>query len=194
MDDVPMQHWISFHDEIIGGIRDRLADPVDERERRSAEIALDVIAALVRPWDEHADPTHVTASAILVGVRGVVLHRHKRLGLWLQPGGHVDDGEHPAQAARREAIEETGITSRHLGSTPALIHIDVHPGPRGHTHLDLRYLLWGDDVDPAPATGESPDVAWFAWEEALDLADDGLRGGLLRARRYLEHGAETGVG
>jgi 8-oxo-dGTP pyrophosphatase MutT (NUDIX family) len=28
---------------------------------------------------------------------------------WLTPGGGVEDGEHPRDAARREAIEETGI-------------------------------------------------------------------------------------
>ena len=28
---------------------------------------------------------------------------------WLTPGGGVEDGEHPREAARREALEETGI-------------------------------------------------------------------------------------
>jgi hypothetical protein len=51
--------------------------------------------------------------------------------------------------------------------------VDVHDGGRGHTHLDLRYLLAADG-EPAPAPGESPDVAWFGWDEALALADAGL--------------------
>lgn len=175
--------------EVTAAIRRRLEDPVDDRERQSAQTALDALTRLVRPWDEHADPTHLTASAILVGARGVVLHRHKRLGLWLQPGGHVDTGEHPAVAAGREAREETGIAVRHPRGGPAMIHIDVHPGPRGHTHLDLRYLMWGADVDPAPAPGESPEVAWFDWEAARAIADDGLRGGLETARRWWEAGS-----
>ena len=126
--------------------------PVDERERTSIERFLLEFARLDEPFSEHADATHVTASAIVVGVRGVVLHKHKRLGLWLQPGGHIDPGEAPWQAAVREAQEETGLPVAPLAgpTSPALVHVDVHPGPRGHTHLDLRYLLVADDVEPAP--------------------------------------------
>ncbi len=87
----------------------------------------------------------MTGSAIVVGPRGVVLLRHKRLGLWLQPGGHVDPGETPWQGALREAFEETGLDVRFAGSgdahVPLLVHVDVHDGGRGHTHLDLRYLV-----------------------------------------------------
>ena len=42
---------------------------------------------LDQPLDRSADPTHFTASAVVVGSRGVVLHRHRRLHRWLQPGG-----------------------------------------------------------------------------------------------------------
>ena len=60
------------------------------------------------------------------------------------------------------------------------MHVDVHPGPRGHTHLDLRYHLTAPPVDPAPPTGESPDVAWFSWPQAIAIAEPGLEG-VLRA-------------
>ncbi len=38
---------------------------------------------------------------------------------------------------------------------PELIHVDVHEGGRGHTHLDLRYLIDGGEADPNPPEGES---------------------------------------
>ena len=120
---------------------------------------------------------HVTASALIVGRRGVVLHRHRLLGAWVPPGGHVDAGEQPWQAAVREAREETGL--QHLGlanGSSDLVHVDVHPGPRGHTHLDLRYLLDGDDADPAPPPDESQDVFWFTWAEALRIAEPSMTG------------------
>ena len=78
-------------------------DPVDARERQSIDEFLAVVPGLQAPFDEHADPMHVTASCIVVGDRGVVLHEHKRLGLWLQPGGHVERGETLPEATLREA-------------------------------------------------------------------------------------------
>jgi len=150
--------------------------PVDARERTSITAFVQQLDRLVRPFDERADRVHVTASAIVVGDRGVVLHKHKRLGLWLQPGGHIESGETPWDAARREAAEETGLPVEFAGGVPRLVHVDVHPGPRKHTHLDLRYLLEAPAVAPSPPVGESQEVRWFPWYQAIDLADPGLEG------------------
>lgn len=132
------------------------------------------LVALDDPWSERAQLVHLTGSALVCGPRGVVLHRHKRLGIWLQPGGHVDPGEEVWEAALREAVEETGLPGvRHPDGGPHLVNVDVHAGPRGHVHLDCRYLLLAHDVDPTPAAGESPDVRWFPPAEALAaVADD----------------------
>lgn len=152
--------------------------PVDERERDSIARFLAELDRLAHPFDEHADPVHVTASAIVAGPRGVVLHRHKRMGIWLQPGGHVDAGESPWDTAVREVREETGLRATHLGDVARLVHVDVHAAPRGHTHLDLRYLLDGGGAEPKPPPDESQDVAWFAWDDAIAVADAGLVGAL----------------
>ncbi|MGI8574936.1 MAG: NUDIX hydrolase [Egibacteraceae bacterium] len=149
----------------------------DARTRSSCAFALERLDALEAPFDEDADPVHVTASAIVTGAQGVLLHRHKRLGLWLQPGGHLEPDEEPEDAALREVREETGLVAAHPSGGARLVHLDVHPGPKGHTHLDLRYLLHAEGA-PSPPDGESQDVAWFSWNEALALADDGLRASL----------------
>lgn len=53
---------------------------------------------------------HFTASAnVLHDHERVLLVQHNKLKQWLQPGGHIDPNEDPAQAAQREALEETGI-------------------------------------------------------------------------------------
>jgi 8-oxo-dGTP pyrophosphatase MutT (NUDIX family) len=152
--------------------------PVDAREAESIPRFLAELARLAEPFSEIADPVHVTGSAIVVGPRGVVLHLHKRLGLWLQPGGHIEPGESPWAGAEREAEEETGLAVEHPEGTPLLVHVDVHPGPRGHTHLDLRYLLVSGPAEPRPPLGESQAVAWFDWAEARRITDPGLAGAL----------------
>jgi 8-oxo-dGTP pyrophosphatase MutT (NUDIX family) len=167
-------------DTLVRQVLDAVAArvPVDEREQRSIERVLGVVPALAHPFDEHADPVHITGSAFIVGPRGVVLLRHRRLGIWVQPGGHVDPGETPWDAARREAVEETGLPVHHLAATPELFHVDVHAGGRGHTHLDLRYLFAADDADPAPPAEESQDVGWFSWADAPTVAEPDLGGAL----------------
>src|SRR4029453_6124694 len=70
--------------------------PVDARERQAIASFAEEYAGLREPFSEAADRVHVTASAVVVADppgssrHGVVLHRHKRLGVWLQPGGHID--------------------------------------------------------------------------------------------------------
>jgi hypothetical protein len=36
-----------------------------------------------------------------------------------------------------------------------------------------------------PGEGESPDARWFTWDEALEIADVGLFGGLLATKALL---------
>jgi 8-oxo-dGTP pyrophosphatase MutT (NUDIX family) len=152
------------------------------REEAAKDRFLAELGRLADPYDEHADPTHVTASAIVVGARGTVLHLHKRLGRWMQPGGHIDAGETPPEGARREAAEELGLEVRHPDGGPRLIHIDVHEAALGHTHLDLRYLLLASDDDPHPLPGESPEARWYDWDEAEAIADEALAPALVIAR------------
>jgi 8-oxo-dGTP pyrophosphatase MutT (NUDIX family) len=154
-------------------------DAATPREVRSRALFLAELDRLSDPFDRNADPVHVTGSAIVVGPRGTVLHWHKRIGGWLQPGGHVDPGETPSQAALRETHEETGLPVRHPDGGPRLVHLDVHPaGP--HVHLDVRYLLITEDAEPAPPPGESQDVRWFTLDDAIAIADEALVDGLRR--------------
>jgi 8-oxo-dGTP pyrophosphatase MutT (NUDIX family) len=151
--------------------------PVDAREEVSIEMTLDRLAWPGDPFSENEHDHHVTASAFVVSSRGVILHRHRRLGIWVQPGGHVDPGETPEAACVREITEETGLVVRHLDPVE-LFHVDVHPGPKGHTHYDLRYVLVGEPLDPTPPEGESPEVFWFDFSIAPERAEPTLAAAL----------------
>lgn len=172
----------SLRDQVRRALTER--EPIDAAERSSIERTLAELDRLADPFDEAADPVHVTGSAIVIGRRGVVLLKHKRLGLWLQPGGHVDPGEAPWEGALREAREETGleVAFADVGAdgVPRLVHVDVHAGGRGHTHLDLRYLVVGADAEPTPPEGESQEIAWFDWPAAIERATDDRLTALLR--------------
>ena len=172
----------SLADQVRRAVTQR--DPIDAAEAASIERLLAEFDRLHDPFSETADPVHATGSAIVIGPRGVLLLKHKRLGLWLQPGGHIDPGETPWDGARREAQEETGleVSFAEVGAdgVPALVHVDVHPGGRGHTHLDLRYLVVTGDVDPCPPEGESQEIDWFDWPAAIERASDDRLTALLR--------------
>lgn len=158
-------------------------DPVDDLERDDIARFLAEVERLDAPFDRHGDPVHVTGSGFVVGRRGIVLLRHLKFDLWVQPGGHVDGDEFPWEAARREVVEETGLDVAYLGDEPELSHVSVHDVPGGHTHLDLRYLFDAGDADPAPPPDESQEVFWFDWPDAIATAEPALHGILRSLQR-----------
>lgn len=94
---------------------------------------------------------HITASGLVLHEGKLLLVFHKKLQRYLQPGGHVDDGESLLEAAQREVFEETGIQTLPMFDgveAGAPIHIDVHTIPYNekknepeHTHYDCMFLL-----------------------------------------------------
>jgi 8-oxo-dGTP pyrophosphatase MutT (NUDIX family) len=173
-------------DDLIRDVRTTVAgfDARTPRELESQRRFLAELDRLPHPFAEDADPVHITGSAVIAGPQGVVLHFHKRLRMWLQTGGHVEPGEAPWDAALRESQEETGLQLRHHGGHAHFVHLDVHSAAKGHTHLDLRYLLEPDDphAQPAPPPDESQQVRWFSWDDAIATADAGLVDALHRLR------------
>lgn len=127
---------------------------------------------------------HLTASAIIISSLGILLHLHKRMPIWIQPGGHIDFGEMAYTTVQRETQEETGLTPIFK---PEIFDIDVHETTWGHVHYDIRYLGWCDETFFNPPAEESQKVAWFSYSAAEQLVD----GGLLRVMKKLQSNLQT---
>lgn len=94
---------------------------------------------------------HLAASGIVIRRGRLLCIHHPHLHRWIQPGGHLEPGEGPEQAALRETQEETGASVRlhpWHAAHPCPVDIDVHEiaeNPRrqeaAHLHFDFRYLL-----------------------------------------------------
>jgi 8-oxo-dGTP pyrophosphatase MutT (NUDIX family) len=101
---------------------------------------------------------------------------HGRLGMWVQPGGHVDDGDDTLLgAAMREIEEETGLGDLHPVSR-GLLDIDIHLFPETtdqprHVHLDLRFGFVAGDRRVSKGDG-ALDVRWVAGPDLPALGVD----------------------
>lgn len=111
-------------------------------------------------------PGHVTGSAWLVdpAQTALLLTHHKKLGMWLQLGGHSDGDADTQAVARREAEEESGLAVTAL--TDHILDVDIHEIPaRGrepaHLHYDVRFALVAESRDYT-VSEESNDLAWVA--------------------------------
>jgi 8-oxo-dGTP pyrophosphatase MutT (NUDIX family) len=93
---------------------------------------------------------HFTVAVFVVWEGRVLLHRHHKLGMWLPPGGHIEEDELPDEAAVREVWEETGVRVELVGEKredivdpvqlhrPAGVQLE-NIGPE-HQHIDLIYF------------------------------------------------------
>ena len=99
---------------------------------------------------EEADRDFV-AGAFIVKEGKVLFLNHKKYDMWLQPGGHVEPGETPDEAAVRETLEETGLEVEVVGDEekfenfsavdlPKPFNINLHGIEEGHWHLDFQYI------------------------------------------------------
>lgn len=166
----------------------------DGREARDVATLVSVVRASPGCFSRsHYAPGHVTGSAFVVSPaeRKVLLHHHRRLGRWLQLGGHDDGERDPRATALREAREESGLPDLSL-LCEAILDVDVHEIPAGrsepaHLHLDVRYAL--ATALPGAARrddAESTDLRWFSLDEAAAaMAEPGAARALARLARLL---------
>ncbi len=168
--------------------RAALLDLLERYQRRwpGEEGTAGRVAGLVRAHDDcllrTCVPGHLTAAAWIVSPDGgsFLLAHHRKLGRWLQLGGHVDGESRIHAAALREAQEESGMEHFilfHEQARPLLVDVDVHVipahgGEPRHEHHDLRYLLVAAPCQTARASAEAHELCWFPRARLLDVAGE----------------------
>jgi 8-oxo-dGTP pyrophosphatase MutT (NUDIX family) len=184
--------------EAFGRYRSRwLLGDVPAALQEGQASALAAMAALLRDAPHsftrgHFEPGHFTGSALVVDDRNrVLLTLHRRLGKWLQLGGHADGDLDLARVALREAQEESGVESLRYQGAPSILDVDVHPIPRNdqepeHKHFDVRYVVLADraQAEAIRASDESTDLKWFSFDEALAAVSEGSLRRLIEKYRY----------
>lgn len=118
---------------------------------------------------------HFTASSWIVNKKRThtLLTLHRKLGRWLQLGGHADGNENLLEVALKEAEEESGLTSLKLVEE-SIFDIDKHIIPQRphvpeHFHYDVRYLIEADINEPLKISNESISLAWIAFDSVVDM-------------------------
>ena len=149
--------------------------------------------AYLRHLDRHQDamlrscvPDHVTASCLIADQRGgrVLLTLHRRLGRWLQTGGHCEPHDVTMSAAAlREAREESGIHGLVIDPVPVLLSRHAVPcGPvRPAHHLDVQFAARAPAHASPHCGDESDDLAWFDSDRLPGHADKSGRAVVRRA-------------
>tara|TARA_B100001079_G_scaffold66116_1_gene56284 strand:- start:79 stop:675 length:597 start_codon:yes stop_codon:yes gene_type:complete len=139
---------------------------------------------------------HLTGSALIVenSREKILVMLHKKLNIWLQPGGHADGEGYLCNVSYREAFEETGIKNLTL-STPA-IDCDVHRIPKfgdeeEHYHFDVTYLLLAPETAKIKRNHESTDMRWVTLEQLEMLTKEERLLRLARVGLKLAHEVKT---
>jgi len=153
----------------------RAHSPSDEREREMLERITDFVKENETCFDRNLKVGHLTGSAWIVDQdrSHALLTHHARLGIWVQPGGHVEDDPDMLNAAWREAREESGL----IDARPVSDHIfdvDVHRIPEtskepAHFHYDIRFLFEADRSAALTVTAESKSLRWIALDRISEI-------------------------
>lgn len=125
--------------------------PCDSLERQHQRATLAWLTAtddIFRRHNPATPPRHLVVHVVPVDpvARVVLLGRHRLAQLWLPAGGHVEPGEDPLTAARREAREEMGVDADFtiVGTDPLLLSVTPIGGVEdGHVHITLWYVIGG---------------------------------------------------
>lgn len=128
----------------------------------------------------------------------VLLIRHRKLGVWIYPGGHLEKSETPLECAIREAKEETGASFNVISTSsvdiqssavktmpqPLIIMNEIVPYKMApHQHFDIIYLGVADKMK-IRKNNESTECRWVEKDKIVSLET------YENVKRIIEYGFE----
>ncbi|MFZ0833412.1 MAG: NUDIX domain-containing protein [Mycobacterium sp.] len=168
---------MSVRDSVIATLRNW--EPPDPVQATLREAVLAYVLARPDACRRECEPGHITASTLLLDDAGAraLLTLHPRLGRWVQLGGHCEDTDTDiVAAARREAVEESGVAD--LSVEPELVAIHVHAVTCSlgvpTRHLDLEFVARAPAGARAEVSVESLDLRWWDLGSLPQDTDYGL--------------------
>ncbi len=130
-----------------------------------------------------------TSTVYILDDNKVLLIFHMKMKKWLPPGGHMNPNETPPEAAKREALEETGLEIEFIQQENLWIdrwnaksferpylclleEIPTHGNNPAHQHVDFIYIARpiGGQINQNP--NETAGIHWFTWKEIEALVPD----------------------
>ena len=168
---------------LLSQVREQLRGftPADANEASFVSRMLELARTEAACERSHFEPGHFTASAFVLSPdhKDLVLIHHKKLGIWVQPGGHVEASDNDLQsAARREVLEEVGLgeLSSFAHGASSLFDIDIHLIPArkadpAHEHFDVRFAFIAKTRDLVHSE-EVLDLRWVPLAEIEQMATD----------------------
>ncbi len=117
-----------------------------------------------------------TVSVFIVVNGRVLLHTHKKYGMLLPPGGHIELTEDPNEAAIREVKEECGLSvtlipprerpqsfgEKGLKELIEPFYFNIHEAAPGHRHSDFVYIATSESDIVVPEHAED---GWRWWSK-----------------------------
>lgn len=156
-----LEHLLHSENEIMAGFKKRIDEGNVTRDEDPA--------------------THLCAffAAIDSSKKKVFIGHHKKSGLWIFNGGHLDKGETVRQAVEREIGEEWGLGADMLRiEKPAFLTITPieNPNKACKVHFDIWHFIDVDmdtfDPDPDKLAEETYETRWLDLTEARRLSED----------------------